>query len=64
MNFQKGDTVTAFGNTGTVKLVGVNGFIEVTFPDCPNGTVVFCSDGKLFRWAKEVSLVKLDKILE
>lgn len=60
MSFQKGDIVTAFGNIGTVKNVGVNGYLEVTFPECPNGSVVFCLDGRLFRWAKEPSLVKVE----
>lgn len=58
--FQKGDKVSAFGNTGTVKSISSNGmFVEVTFPECPS-SVVFYMDGKLFQWAKEVSLVKVE----
>lgn len=57
--FQKGDKVSAFGCTGVVKCISNDGhFVEVTFPEAP-GTVIFNIDGKLFRWAKEVSLTKI-----
>lgn len=59
MNFSAGDTVTAFGNIGTVKRISPNGmFVEVKFPEFDN-IVTFYLDGKYSQWHKEPSLRKV-----
>jgi hypothetical protein len=56
--FQKGDIVTAFGNTGEVKSISENGFVIVKFPEFES-TVVFNLDGKLMSWNKDAILKKV-----
>lgn len=57
--FVKGDKVTAFGNSGTIKSLSTNGmFVEVTFDDAPN-TVIFTIDGKCHSWNKVPCLKKI-----
>lgn len=59
MPFTKGDKVQAFGNTGTVKSISVNGlFVEVAFEESPT-TVIFLIDGRIHSWNNSPSLVKL-----
>ena len=58
--FKRGDTVTAYGNIGTVKNISPNGmFVVVVFPDCKNGDLLFHPDGKAQTWHKEAVLKKV-----
>jgi hypothetical protein len=58
--FKVGDIVTAFGNKGVVVSLSKDGsFVNVKFKECEFSSVVFNSDGKLFRWNKKPALKKV-----
>lgn len=55
-SFKVNDKVKAFGCTGIVKAISVNGmFVHVKFPEF-DSLVVFNIDGKLMSWHKKSSL--------
>lgn len=57
--FIVGDSVKAFGNTGTVKSISANGmFLEVQFPEA-QATTVFTICGRVHAWNKRPSLEKV-----
>lgn len=58
ITFAVGDSVKAFGCVGIVKSIGLNGFLEVQFPEAQS-TTVFTIEGKLHSWNKCSSLEKV-----